>query len=543
MFYRKHRVASLEAGSDERYAARRRLPFFATVVLLFGMVAIPACRDQHTHAGDAGHEQAKAEEKPTVVVTDFTERTELFVEYPALVVGAESPFAAHLTSLSDFRPVAEGTLTVRLSGGGAPDETFSSGPSNTPGIFRPIAKPAHLGKRRLSLELSASTLSVNHDLGEVAVHPDPAAAVAATPKEEGPPGLIPFLKEQQWKVDFATAPVEKRTLRRSVPATGTIRGSADGDFRVSATAEGHLLPGDSGFPRLGQQVTRGGVIVRITPRLGSGDDVVKLRTERAKADTALRLAVQNRERQEAYVKRGSVPAWRLEEARAQESLARAELDAAEARLASAGGPAGAAGAGVALRAPIDGTIVEVGAAAGQFVREGDPLFRTVDLRRLWLEARVPEADGLSVGTPDGAWFEAEGLPGPQTLDGPDVRLIAAGGAVDPVSRTVSVVFEFANPGPLKVGMSVAARVRTGEAVEAVAVPLSALVEDGGQDLVFVMVDGEHFERRIVRTGIRDGNFVEVTDGLRAGERIVTRGAYLVRLASTSPAQAGHGHAH
>ena len=51
------------------------------------------------------------------------------------------------------------------------------------------------------------------------------------------------------------------------------------------------------------------------------------------------------------------------------------------------------------------------------------------------------------------------------------------------------------------------------------------------------------ERRVVRLGIRDGDYVQVESGVESGERIVTRGAYLVRLAAASPAEAGHGHAH
>ena len=54
---------------------------------------------------------------------------------------------------------------------------------------------------------------------------------------------------------------------------------------------------------------------------------------------------------------------------------------------------------------------------------------------------------------------------------------------------------------------------------------------------------ERFERRLVRTGLRDGELVGIADGLAPGERVVTRGAYLVHLAAGAPAEAGHGHTH
>jgi multidrug efflux pump subunit AcrA (membrane-fusion protein) len=125
-----------------------------------------------------------------------------------------------------------------------------------------------------------------------------------------------------------------------------------------------------------------------------------------------------------------------------------------------------------------------------------------------------------------------------------VRLVAFGGMVDPVSRTVPVVFEFPNPDErLRVGMFVTARVYTGEVQEALVVPAGALVNDAGTDVAYVQLGGERFERRVVRTGLRDGDRVAIVAGLEPGERVVSRGAYLVHLAAGAPADAGHGHAH
>ena len=76
-----------------------------------------------------------------------------------------------------------------------------------------------------------------------------------------------------------------------------------------------------------------------------------------------------------------------------------------------------------------------------------------------------------------------------------------------------------------------------------AVPATAVLDDGGQSVVFVMLDGEAFARRVVRAGIRDGDWIAIESGVATGERVVTLGAYQVRLAATAPAAMGHGHAH
>ena len=67
--------------------------------------------------------------------------------------------------------------------------------------------------------------------------------------------------------------------------------------------------------------------------------------------------------------------------------------------------------------------------------------------------------------------------------------------------------------------------------------------DNGRPTAFVLIHGEAFQKRVLELGIRDGEFVEVLSGIKANERVVTKGAYLVKLASASPASFGHGHAH
>jgi multidrug efflux pump subunit AcrA (membrane-fusion protein) len=73
--------------------------------------------------------------------------------------------------------------------------------------------------------------------------------------------------------------------------------------------------------------------------------------------------------------------------------------------------------------------------------------------------------------------------------------------------------------------------------------MSSVVDDAGRPIVFVQVEGETFERRPVTLGEREGEFVQVTAGLTNGERVVTRGAYLIRLASLSTQVPAHGHVH
>ena len=70
-----------------------------------------------------------------------------------------------------------------------------------------------------------------------------------------------------------------------------------------------------------------------------------------------------------------------------------------------------------------------------------------------------------------------------------------------------------------------------------------VVEEDGRPIAFVQVSGETFEKRDLELGIRDGNLIQVLSGVAEGERVVTKGAYAVRLASVSSAIPAHGHVH
>lgn len=511
-------------------------------LLMASALSLAACGDKPAGNHDAetaaeaegDHGHGAGGEK----LTHFTDRTELFVEFPRLVVGETSAFAAHLTTLADFSALTAGKVTVRLTGGGQPDEAFSVDKASQPGIFRPEAVPKHAGERELSIEVVTANFSMTHELGPFTVYPDRKAAEAepAPHDDEG----IGFTKEQQWKVDFATAEVVTRPIRTVVAATGVLRARPDGEALLTAAAAGQVQSAGT-FPRLGQQVKKGQLLAYLVPRLGGETDLATLRAAESKARVEHDLASQELARMESLYRDEAVPEKRVLAARAAAASARADLAAAQQRLGQYGG----AGGGIPVRAPVSGTLADVRVSPGAFAQEGALLFHIADRSKLWLELRVPESDAARLGSPTGAAFRVAGMDASvEIVPGRNGRLVAVGGVVDATTRTVPVVFEFSAPDRnLPIGMAVQAQVFAGGAREAVAIPASSVLDEGGLSVVFVMIGGELFERRQVRLGAREGDWVEVLDGLTPGSRVVSRGAYLVKLASTGTAQIGHGHAH
>ena len=526
---------------------------------------------KHPHGDEHDH----AEDLPDILTaTRYTPDLELFLERPPLVVGQAAELLVYLTRLADYSPVGNGEVTVSLVGGSAPApraaskaddpqpvDAKASSPSR-PGLYRLRLTPALGGPQRLivawsdgedaaSFELAVQVAGADARNGAQAGH---GGGVGHHEPEDGRGDGVQLTKEQQWRSDFATAPVERRVLRGSVPATGLLRPSADGEAHVTSPIDGHLRGGEGGFPYTGMPVEAGRILAYLVPQLGGEADVAGLELAVTRAETGLDLARQERERLDALWEDRSVPFREVLQARGDEAVAGAELTAARRRLAQVRRTEEGEGAGVPIRAPIAGVVARVDVAPGAFVEEGARLFHLVDPQRLWLVARVAESDLMRIRRPAGAWFQVPGRDADggrvfELTPGSGARLVAFGAMIDPESRTVPVIYELERPSGdagagLHVGQSVSARVYTGEVSDTLVLPAGALVNDAGADVVYVQTAGDRFERRLVRTGLRDGGLFAVHEGVREGERVVSRGAYLVHLAAGAEGGASHhGHAH
>jgi cobalt-zinc-cadmium efflux system membrane fusion protein len=515
------------------------------------------CGDDHEHpheAGDAGHGHPHDEgqegdahghghEGASEVVTRWGDTTQLFVEFPALVVGEDSPFAAHLTRLSDHMAIDSGTVVVELRGGTNPVERFTVEQPTVAGIFRPIVKPAHAGPRQVTLRLESSAASEVHELGDFTVYTTRSAADAAAGEEEED-GAISYLLEQQWKVPFRVAQVEARELRPNIPAFARLSSPPEAESIVTAPRDGRVNAIGGRFPRVGDEVEEGHVIFGLGTAPDDQGDPASLDHAVREASIGVAAAQREVDRLEPLVEQGVVAQRRLDEANSALSIAESHLSSARRRKRSLGQSqlVGGRGDGLDVPSPIPGTVAEVLVAPGAWVTEGQPLARIVDRDQLWLDVSVPEAYVGGLGKVSGAWFQLEGVEG--ALDVPGSALVSVGTEIDAQTRTLPVRFQIDNARrELFAGMTTQAHLVVDTPQLITAIPVEALVEDGGTDVVYVQTGGESFERRMVELGIRDGDHIAVLDGVAPGEWVVARGAHSVKLASSSTAAIGHGHAH
>jgi membrane fusion protein, heavy metal efflux system len=512
-------------------------------VFVIGMLV--ACGQRHDHDKSNEHGNAEPTELPGQSVTRWSQRTELFMEYPPLIVGKETRFAAHVTVDANGKPVTSGTATITLTAPGAAPVVGTANAPASPGIFRPTVTPPSAGACELQMAIAGPQLTDSFVIGPCQVFASEAAARAALKDEPEPSGRITYLKEQAWKTEFATFAVAERDLQDGVRAAGEIRPVAGKEAHLTAPSAGRVSLVEP-VPLLGMPVTRNQVLASISPRVTGGTDRPTLAADVGAAEAEAQAARAQLERAQRLVAAQAAPAKSVDEAMTRLKIAEARLAGVRGRLAQFDAGASGAGGGrvFQVRSPIDGTLTATLAASGQGVEEGQPLFTVIDLDRVWLVAKVFEPDVPRVEGAVAATFTIDGYEQPFSVDSSNGRLVTVGRVVDPSTRTVPVIFELDNKsGKLRIGNFTKTVIATGAPRKVLAIPDSAIVDDAGRSVAYVMVEGESFERRVLRLGLRSHGWTEVLEGVTGGERVVSKGAYEIKLASASGAVPAHGHAH
>ena len=481
----------------------------------------------------------KAEAAEPLKATIWTRGGELYLEYPALVRGQKERFAIHLTRLTDFKAVQNAACEVHLG-----DAVFPCDPSTHPGIFGANVEPKNTGEAPMSIVVHGKDLNETFDVGTVKVASDAASAEKpAEAKEE----TIAFTKEQQWALDFGTELAAEQGMRDTIRVAAETLPRTGGEAMVTAPASGRLIV-EKTFA-VGTTIEIGTELAAIVPPAGTTTDTASLQLAETESRVALEQAQRDRARAERLLAAGAVPARRAEEARTVEAAAEARLQAAQMRLRQFDATRSGEGtdAGVkrfVVRAPISGILAESSAISGANTEVGKVLFRIVDINSIFVSGVVPESEFSKLRQLSGAEIEMPGSTSETPLIRPAGRLVAVGRLVDAETRTVPVTYETDNRDHrLAINQTVFLRLFLTPMGKAPVVPEAAIVDDAGRPVVFVQRGGETFLRRPVKLGIRNHGLVQVLEGVNAGDRVVTKGAYLIRLSTMSSAVPAHGHVH
>jgi cobalt-zinc-cadmium efflux system membrane fusion protein len=348
----------------------------------------------------------------------------------------------------------------------------------------------------------------------------PAAALAAPP-----PGT--FRPTAQQLKTLTIEPVARHQFVSQEITEGKIAVNGDHSTPVFSPYSGRVTRVIAG---LGDTVRAGQPLASI-----EASEFVQAQNDLATALAQVKLARSSEARKHALydAKGGSMADW--QQAQADLSAAETALQSVRNRLRILGYSDRAidalpgeqhAGPVAQILAPISGVIVDRQVGPGQYAQAGasTPVFTIADMSSVWMIGNVREADAAHIQR--GQTVEVGVLAYPDRTF--TARVIYIAPTIDPNTHrlTVRAVIDNAD-GALKPEMFATFRILTSEGSQSLAVPASAVVYEGDSAHVWVLQSADALAIRPIRAGRDNGGFVEVLDGLKPGERVVTRGSLFI----------------
>jgi membrane fusion protein, heavy metal efflux system len=460
--------------------------------------------------------------------TLYSDKTEIFVEFKPLVVGHTSKFATHVTLLGEnFRPCINGSVTVSLIVDDNGIRNVADTPSS-PGIFRLALQPKMAGMGQLVFDIITPDFKDRIVIDSVQVYPDLTTAKTDEPVESAAGSEITYLKEQAWKVEFANTVAELKPIHNVVHTSGQILSAPGDESTIAAQADGVVKFVSSSIVA-GLQVRQGQALFTlsgggITNNIDAAVKTAQAEFSKAKSDY---------ERATELIKDRLISQKEFEDIKLR-------YQTAQTRLNTLSGNYGASGK--TITAPISGYLTDVVITEGQYVTAGQALATVSQNKRINLRAEVPQRKMDKMSGIQSANFITQGNKQYSTTE-MNGKLLSVGKSTARNSAMIPVNFEMDNVSGLIPGAVVEVYLLSGVIENALAIPVSALIEEQGKFYAYVQTAGESFEKRELSLGINNGNEVQVLRGIVPGERVVTKGAYQIKLATASGTMPAHGHEH
>lgn len=336
--------------------------------------------------------------------------------------------------------------------------------------------------------------------------------------------ILPPAKAQAAGVESSI--VEPGVFHQVIKTSGQVL-AAQGDESVAvATVAG--VVSFKGKVVEGMSVSKGMPLVLLSSKnMADGDPVQKARI-------AYEVSKKEYERMKALVGNKIV---------SEKEFAQAEQIYENARISYEAVAKNHSASGQAVTSPIGGYVKNLLVKEGDYVSVGQPLVSITQNRKLFLRADVSEKYYPYLRTISSANFCTPYNNKVHALKDLDGRMLSYGKASGENGYYIPVTFEFDNKGDIIPGSFVEIFLLSSPIENVISLPHSALTEEQGSFFVYLQLDEEGYKKQLVSLGADNGESVQILSGVKAGDRVVTQGAYQVKLASATNAIPAHSHEH
>jgi cobalt-zinc-cadmium efflux system membrane fusion protein len=461
--------------------------------------------------------------------TLYTENLELFVEFKPLIKGEISKFAAHFTILgSNFSPLNEAEITVSLLVGENGIRTTSS-IASSPGIFRLALNPNYVGKGTLIFDIITKEFSDTITIDNITVYADTKSALE-NQSEETIGEEIVYLKEQAWKIKFANIEVKRQPFSEIIKTTGQIQPAQGDEVIITANSNGIISYGHN-VKMIGSAIKSGEILLTIS---GSGLTEYNLDTKYKEAKAKYEKNKTDFERAKELAKDNIISQKDFQQIQLRYTNAQITFNAIANNYTTVGQN---------ITSPIQGYIKNVLVSEGEYVEIGQAIASISQNQKLLLKAEVSQKHFSKLKSISSANFKTAYDDKVYSSDSLSGKLISYGKSTNDYAYYIPVHFEIDNKMGMIPGSFIEVFLKTNVIKDALVIPYASLIEEHGFYYAYVQTSGEGFQKRELNLGASDGLNVQVLSGVKENERVVTKGAYQIKLATMSGKMPAHGHEH
>ncbi|HBH84440.1 MAG TPA: efflux RND transporter periplasmic adaptor subunit [Bacteroidales bacterium] len=496
-------------------------------IILVATLAFIMAGCNHSHETDNQPEQEEVKFQYTAYSNNF----ELFAEADPFVAGQTSNVLSHLSNLPDFTAVEKGAITLRIMVGNKTTEQTLESPTRK-GIYSFDIKPEVHGKGTLEYVITTERGDFKVIVPEIIVFASMQEAEEAAGKIViSKTNTTVFTKEQSWKMDYSTDKPLRESFGQVIKTTAQIQSAPGDEMLVTAKTNGIIsFTGNSMLE--GRGVSNGQLLFTIT---GSGF---------ADNNSAVRYAEaqNNFEKAKADYDRASVLAE--DKIVSGKDLLQAKNLYENTKLVYDNLKQNFSASGQSVTSPMTGYIKRLFVTNGQYVEAGQPVIMVSLNKTLVLRAEVQQKYAPYLEAISTATIRILGENKTYSLEELNGKILSFGRTTSSDNYLIPVSIQIDNTGSFIPGSFVELFLKTVTNSQALTLPSTSLLEEQGNYFVYVQVTPELFEKREIKTGGTDGIKTEIIRGISENDRVVTKGAILIKLAqATGTLDAHSGHVH
>lgn len=494
--------------------------------LVLTLFVFYACQNQPTEEEAHDH----SDEEVSFKYTAYESGWELFAEADPFIKGKTSGLLAHITDLSDYSPLNEGTVTASLIVGAKGIRQRLEEPTRE-GIYFFELQPGVTGTGKLVFDIITADSAYSVTIDGVTVFADEHDAIHEAEKAfVENPNAITFTKEQSWKIDFATGFPVVQPFGKMIKTTAHIQPAQGEEVILTAKSNGVVSFNNNSLTE-GTEIGAGSSLLNLSGAQ-LADNNTQVRFNEAKINFETARANYNRM---AKLAEDNIVS--------QKELLDAKNKFDNARLVYGNLQQNFSETGEVIKSPETGFVKQLYVSNGQYVEAGSPLISISRNETLFLKAEIqqkhagelPFIKTATVRSLNNSVYTLEELNG---------EVVSFGKSLSNENYLIPFTLQIENRQGFIPGSFVDVFLKSQSNSEALTVPNSALIEEQENFSVLVQLTPEQFEKREVKTGITDGIRTEILSGLATHERIITRGSVLVKLAGDSNSLDPHaGHVH